>query len=344
MKLVPPTGDRNMEQFLKTAAATAQLDLDEGRDIVSRRFRNRTTRLSTDFAEAYAALSRALADRRVLVRERETAVRNLVRVYRAVRNNLVRQGALGLVSPSILGRLSLKPGRQPIPTKMDAWITLAEKMQTVFTELTAEGRAPVTTPSPASLNPLLAEAVEKTTALNAKHGEIKEIRDRIKRQRAAALRLHGALMTHIRANLYGEEAATIRDTLRRYGYVYTGDRKAPDDAEETEVTIAETTATDHQENKKDNDQAEFETKIAPTRGEASLILAFQEPTMRDSRGASTNRDHAYVQVQEETWQRPTMGSSRERPRLAGCKRSDEGASANRNDLSENVHSTKERSA
>ncbi|MDJ0840507.1 MAG: hypothetical protein QNK37_28610, partial [Acidobacteriota bacterium] len=65
MKLVPPTGDRNMEQFLKTAALTAQLDLDEGRDIVSSRFRNRTTRLSTDFAEAYAALSRALADRRV---------------------------------------------------------------------------------------------------------------------------------------------------------------------------------------------------------------------------------------------------------------------------------------
>nr|MDJ0841691.1 hypothetical protein [Acidobacteriota bacterium] len=74
MKLIPPTGDRNMEQFLKTAAATAQLDLDEGRDLVSARFRNRVTDLSTAFAATYKTLSRALADRRVLVSEREQAV------------------------------------------------------------------------------------------------------------------------------------------------------------------------------------------------------------------------------------------------------------------------------
>nr|MDJ0841062.1 hypothetical protein [Acidobacteriota bacterium] len=225
MKLVTPLGDGAMEQFLKTASITAELDRRLGRDIVSRRFVNRITHLNNVFSATYKQLTDVLEERRRLVAERTEAVRQLARVYRAVRTSLKRQGALGLIPETVLARFQLKV--PPTPTKMEAWITRGEKMLAAFAESAAEGRAPITVPSPDLLRPAVEEAERATTALNAKRGELKEIRDRIKEHRAAVKLLHGAVSLHIRANLRGEPTATVRDVMRRYGYLFTGKQEEP---------------------------------------------------------------------------------------------------------------------
>ncbi|MDJ0839389.1 MAG: hypothetical protein QNK37_22915 [Acidobacteriota bacterium] len=228
MNIVQLTSDLAMEQFLKSASTTATVDLGEGRDHVSNRFSNQVAAMSAAFSGTYLNLIRALEERRVLVSEREEAVRQLSSVYRALRANLRRQGSLDLISQSVLGRFGLQTVKPAFPTKMDQWLTVGEKMQAVFAELTAEGVTLVTSPPLESLEPLVQAARDKTTALNAKRGEIKDIRDLMKSQRAEAARLHGALMMHIRGNLRGQEPGTIRDVLRRYGYVFVGNQGAGD--------------------------------------------------------------------------------------------------------------------
>ncbi|MDJ0838078.1 MAG: hypothetical protein QNK37_16300, partial [Acidobacteriota bacterium] len=97
MKVIPLLGDSAMEQFLKTAAITAELDRSRGRDTLSRRFSKRIIDLNAAFSANYRELTRSLEARRVLVAERTEAVRQLAQIYRAVRTSLKRQGALGLI-------------------------------------------------------------------------------------------------------------------------------------------------------------------------------------------------------------------------------------------------------